>query len=481
MKNIIKITTCILTVTIIVFVACKKEAPMPLQNNQTTNKPPIAKAGVDQIITLPNDSAFLNGSNSNDADGVIVSYSWKKISGDTSSTIVNYRSVQTLVKSLNLGVFQFELTVADNGGLSAKDTMQVNVITVISSCPDRPIINARLVPLGSLSTGAIGLVSATANNKILFAGGFRDDGKSGRVDIYDIPTNSWSTAELSLSRPYFVAASVGSKIFFAGGEEDPWGASLSTSRVDIYDASNNSWSTAELSVARAGIATASIGSKVFFAGGNSWQNGFVYYNVVDIYDNATNTWSTAQLSENRTGISATTAGNKIYYAGGIRGINQAQTTTIDIFDAATNTWSTSNLLEAKSDMPGIAAANKIYWAGGINSSGSLSDKVEIRDLITGVSSSNCVIPRLGNSAVIKNDNIVFFTGYEDNHPFEGLRFEIYNLTTNTWSTGVLNQKIFDATVISVNNVIYVAGGRGTVQGPQGYGGPYFKQVWKLEF
>jgi hypothetical protein len=92
-----------------------------------------------------------------------------------------------------------------------------------------------------------------------------------------------------------------------------------------------------------------------------------------------------------------------------------------------------------------------------------------------------VIPRLGNIAVIKGDNIVFFTGYEYNHPLEGTRFEIYNTTNNTWSTGVLNQKIFDATVISVNNTIYVAGGRETVVGPQGYGGPFFKQVWKLEW
>ncbi|MEO5947917.1 MAG: hypothetical protein ABIP79_13955 [Chitinophagaceae bacterium] len=340
--------------------------------------------------------------------------------------------------------------------------------------------------MGSLSTGAVGLRSASANNKILFAGGYRDASNSARVDIYDITTNSWSTAELSLNREDLTAASVGSKIFFAGGEEDPWGTSLSTSRVDIYDASNNSWSTAELSNARAGIAAASVGSKVFFAGGYSWHNRFVYYNVVDIYDNANNTWSTAALSEDRSGISATTAGNKIYFAGGLRGSYQSQTTTIDIFDAANNSWSTSQLLEAKSDMAGIAVANKIYWAGGIGSISSnppigLSNKVEIRDLITGVSSSNCVIPRLGNSAVIKGDNLVFFTGYEDNHPLEGTRFEIYNLTTNTWSTGVLNQKIFDATVISVNNTIYVAGGRGTVQGPHGYGGTYFNQVWKLEF
>ncbi len=54
-------------------------------------------------------------------------------------------------------------------------------------------------------------------------------------------------------------------------------------------------------------------------------------------------------------------------------------------------------------------------------------------------------------------------------------------TRHNWSTGVLNQKIFDATIISVNNTIYIAGGRETVQRPQGYGGPFLNKVWELDF
>jgi len=475
---------CILVVT-----SCKKETAQPISQPTppiSGNRSPLAKAGADQRITLPNNVVTLNGSGSTDPDNNITSYVWAKISGPPTFNIVNAYTVQTQVKDLTQGVYQFELRVTDNGGLSAKDTVQVfvNVYSVVTYCDNRPIINARLVPVGNLSIGAEGLVSATASNKILFAGGVRDTGNGARVDIYDITTNKWSTAELSKGdRQGIAVAAVGNKIFFAGGEQDPFNTSLSLSRVDIYDALNNTWSTAELSEARTGISAATIGSKVFFAGGSYWQNAYVYSNVVDIYDNATNNWSTASLSEARTGISATTAGNKIYFAGGQNGTSSSR---IDIFDASTNTWSTSNLLEAKSNMAGIAVANKIYWAGGFASffsipQNGLSNKVEIRDLITGITTFNCVIPRLGNSAVIKGDNIVFFTGYftdYENSPLEGTHFEIYNTTKDTWSTGVLNQKIVGASVISVNNTIYVAGGRETVQG---YRGPFFKQVWKLEF
>src|SRR5205085_8007946 len=102
-------------------------------------------------------------------------------------------------------------------------------------------------------------------------------------------------------------------------------------------------------------------------------------------------------------------------------------------------------------MASIAVANKIFWASGSKSftPPTLSDLVEIRDLNTGVSSYTCMLARSSPAAVIKDDNIVFFTGYgwEPN----GSHFEIYNITTDTWSTAVLDQKIFGAAIISVNN------------------------------
>ena len=53
------------------------------------NKPPIAVAGSDQVITLPTDSALLDGSASSDPDGKIsdpiaIGWRWEKISGPAS-------------------------------------------------------------------------------------------------------------------------------------------------------------------------------------------------------------------------------------------------------------------------------------------------------------------------------------------------------------------------------------------------------------
>jgi len=445
------------------------------------NHPPIANAGADQTITLPTNAVNLDGGGSTDPENNITSYSWTKISGPTSSTIVNTNATQTQLTNLVEGIYLFELKVIDAGGLFSKDTMQifVNAMMMASSCDNRLIINATLVPIGTLSDAGIQLVSATVGNKIFFAGGQRSNtGYSSRVDIYDVAANTWSTAELSSgNRMGMATATVGNKVLFAGGMELDNGSL--TSRVDIYDASTNTWSTAELSKARAYLAAATIGNKVFFAGGGSFEPYFVGSNVVDIFDNSTNTWTTAALSQGRCVLSATTIGSKIYFAGGSQGPGYSNniSTRIDIFDALNNSWSTSELLEGKSNMASIGFDDKIYWSSGWKPGGGLSDKVEIKNVINGASSFACVIPRTDFYAVKKDDNIVFFTGNTSNFSILGNQFEIFNTTTQTWSTGVLNHKIRYTAIISVNNTIYVAGGT-----EDGSNIPFnANQVWKLEF
>src|SRR5690349_14213390 len=109
----------------LVNISCKKERSC--EGCKENNKPPIAIAGLDQVITLPTDSVLLDGRNSSDPDGTISEWLWKKISGPASFNINNSSSSTPDVKDLVQGVYQFELKVTDNGGLSAKDTVQVIV------------------------------------------------------------------------------------------------------------------------------------------------------------------------------------------------------------------------------------------------------------------------------------------------------------------------------------------------------------------
>jgi len=101
---------------------------MPCEGCATkNNKPPIAVAGPDQLIILPTDSVLLDGRSSSDPDGSISNYLWTKLSGPVSSDIIRSFDSITKVKTLVAGTYQFELKVIDNGGLSAKDIVEIVV------------------------------------------------------------------------------------------------------------------------------------------------------------------------------------------------------------------------------------------------------------------------------------------------------------------------------------------------------------------
>ncbi|HEU5164245.1 MAG TPA: hypothetical protein VFU29_01825 [Chitinophagaceae bacterium] len=449
-----------------------------VNNLSPSNRPPDANAGPDQTITLPSSGLTIDGSGSTDQDNNIISYLWTKVSGPLSFNIANPSLKQTQVTNLVEGVYQFELKVRDAGGLFAKDTMQVNVN---STPPNRPIVNALLIPVGVLSQPRDAMAVASAGTKVLFAGGgvIMAPGQFGhatsRVDIYDYSTNSWSTAELCAPRISIAATVNDNKIFFAGGDTINWDADdgWPVDSVDIYDATTNTWTVSHLSCAGYNIAAVAVGNKVLFAGGNPGylsESGIYRGKQVDIFDVLNNTRSNATLTESKDRIAATTLNNKIFFAGG------SGSKKIEIFDNATGSWSLDTMHEGKSFHGSIALDNKIFWAGGSDLLGNESRLVEIRNVITGSSSiqylfdparwENC----LGQNILLKDNKIIFLRASGNSRD----KFDIYNIATNTWSIGLLPQAIPNfSSFISVNNTIYVAGGYEN--------GILTNQVWKLEF
>jgi len=99
--------------------------PPPPPNNQ----PPVANAGPDQTITDTDgngsEQIALNGSSSTDSDGTIVSYVWTE-GGTQLATGANP------TVTLSTGEHTITLTVTDNGGLKATDT-----VTVIVAAADK--------------------------------------------------------------------------------------------------------------------------------------------------------------------------------------------------------------------------------------------------------------------------------------------------------------------------------------------------------
>jgi len=146
--------TIIALAGIFLFLSCKKEKSC--EGCKENNKPPIAIAGPDQVITLPTDSVLLDGSSSSDPDGTISKWLWTKISGPASFVIPNSSIPNSVVKNLIKGIYQFELKVTDNNGLFAKDTLQITVLD-LSPPTHTPIANAGADQIITLPTNTITL------------------------------------------------------------------------------------------------------------------------------------------------------------------------------------------------------------------------------------------------------------------------------------------------------------------------------------
>lgn len=90
----------------------------------SSNLAPVADAGPDQETTAT--TVTLDGINSTDADGSIITYEWTKVSG-TGGTITNPLSAGTSVSGLSVGTYVFRLTVTDNEGAQNSDDVTITI------------------------------------------------------------------------------------------------------------------------------------------------------------------------------------------------------------------------------------------------------------------------------------------------------------------------------------------------------------------
>jgi gliding motility-associated-like protein len=96
-------------------------------NPTPPNVPPLTNAGSDLAITLPVNSASLNGSGSTDPDGTLITYAWTQESGPATATISGGGTSAATVSDLVAGIYTFRLTATDDDGESAFDDVLVTV------------------------------------------------------------------------------------------------------------------------------------------------------------------------------------------------------------------------------------------------------------------------------------------------------------------------------------------------------------------
>ena len=127
------------------------------------NQPPISNAGLDQTVSY-SQVVTLDGSQSTDEDGQIVSFLWEQISG-TSVVLNSADQITTTFTAPNIedNLF-FSLSVTDDGFSTTKDTVIINIINtnanpVANAGQDQVVDYSQVVTLdGSQSTDEDGQI-----------------------------------------------------------------------------------------------------------------------------------------------------------------------------------------------------------------------------------------------------------------------------------------------------------------------------------
>ncbi len=173
---------------------------------------PVADAGASDTIQLPTNTYTLNASGSMDPDGTIVSYLWKQISGPNTASSSSMNNSVVTVSNLQAGVYQFQLTVTDNSGITSTSTMNLTVQQSIAqdnvSVTDRFIVypnpahDVTTVKITSQVTGTVKITVYDMNGRqVLVAQTVKTD---------DVVTKTLNISSLA-SGMYTVQVSIGNK------------------------------------------------------------------------------------------------------------------------------------------------------------------------------------------------------------------------------------------------------------------------------
>jgi hypothetical protein len=300
--------------------------------------------------------------------------------------------------------------------------------------------------------------------KVYFAGGELSSGEQvSAIEVYDIALDEWDTVlNLVFPRSHITCVSCGTKVFFAGGID--FGTLTFYDIIEIWDTETGQWDFKQLLAPRFSISAVSYGNKVMFAGGANFIQGTTY-DLVEIYDIETGEWTTTTLSMPRNSMGAAVVGDLAFFAGGANSENI--TDRVDIYNFTTDTWDIASLSQARTFLTATVVGTKVLFAGGTTPENESSVRVDIYDTETGEWS----IAELSQARAFweynsasRCDQFAYFVGggiFNLNSNLYGPPFntiDIYDVSNDEWTIDSTYAPILAHSVIGVEDHLLIAGG-----------------------
>ncbi|MGK0458357.1 MAG: hypothetical protein ACJAVE_001338 [Polaribacter sp.] len=135
--------------------------------------PPIANAGENVIVIIPETTAILDGALSNDLEGEALTYNWEQIYGPSTISFDDTALVSPLISNLEEGIYKIKLTVSDGTYTANSDVL----VLVQQTSNSNPTVNISLPTENqSFAQGSDITLSASASDL---------DGTISKIEFYD--------------------------------------------------------------------------------------------------------------------------------------------------------------------------------------------------------------------------------------------------------------------------------------------------------
>ena len=274
--------------------------------------------------------------------------------------------------------------------------------------------------------------------------------------------NGVEKAKMPTPRYAYTSNVVNGKIYVIGGYNDD---NTVFKVVEEYDPATDKWTTkASPPTGHAAAASCVINNIIYVFGGD---RGYQWIPNVDAYNPATDTWTTKTpipLDSNvAIGMSsATDANGKAYLMGGLAGVEPAR---VAEYDPTTDKWRLTKTYRRQYLAEAVTLNNTVYFFGGCpfrsmgfcdNASDSLLMYNVASDSWT--AKKSLLFAHSGHASTVLNNKIYVFGGVTKNSSLPNRKSEVYDPTTNIWSSLTsLPSDMVNFSCNAVNGKIYLIG------------------------